>query len=277
MNELLDKAQDWMKTHGIEFAFHVVAALAILIVGRWIARLVRNLLEGVLHRRRVEPTITTFVGNLAFIALVMFIIVAALGQLGIQTSSFIAVIGAAGLAIGLALQGSLSNFASGFLLILFQPFKKNDYIAGAGVEGKVDEIQVFCTVLTTSDNKQVIVPNAKLTSDNIINYTAREHRMINIPLNVSFTEDSERVRGALLSVAMNEPRILKTPEPMVGLNSIADGVANYTFRVWARTSEYSAVNFDTVERVKKCFELEGISLPTTVRHIYMHEIPAGRK
>ena len=271
MNELLQKAQDWLKTNGVEFAFHLVAALAIFIIGRWIAHIVKKVLEGVLNRRRVEPTITKFTGNLAFIALLTFVIIAALGQVGIQTSSFIAVIGAAGLAIGLALQGALSNFAAGFLLILFRYFKKGDYIAGAGVEGVVDEIQVFCTILTTADNKQVIIPNSKLTSDNIINFTAREHRMIHIPLNVSFTEDSERVRRALLALAAGDARILPVPAPMVGLNSIADGMANYTFRVWAKTPDYWTVYFETTERVKNCFQTEGISLPATVRHIYMHD------
>jgi small conductance mechanosensitive channel len=165
MDEIVPKLQEWITFYGLK----VLAAIVIFIVGRWIAKALKRLTERVMTKNNVDPTIISFVGDLTYVALLVFVVVAAINQIGVQTTSFIAIIGAAGLAVGFALQGSLANFAAGFLLILFRPFKVGDYIEGAGVAGVVEEIQVFVTKLTTPDNKAVIIPNSKLTGDNIIN------------------------------------------------------------------------------------------------------------
>ena len=162
------QAQELLAFYGLK----IVAALIILVLGRWFSKALTRLVQRLLNNGKVDPTIVSFVGHLTYIGLMVFVVLAALAQLGIQTTSFIAVIGAAGLAIGLALQGSLSNFAAGFLMIIFRPFKVGDYIEGAGVAGTVEEIQVFTTVLRTPDNKVIIIPNAKIMGDNIINYSA---------------------------------------------------------------------------------------------------------
>ena len=158
---------------GTEFGVNILAALAIFIIGRWVVKYLKKLTLRVMEKRNVDPTLTKFVANLAYVALLAFVVIAALGMLGIQTTSFIAVLGAAGLAVGLALQGSLSNFAAGVLMIIFRPFKVGDFVEGAGVAGIVEEIQIFTTRLATPDNKTIIIPNAKLTADNIINYSAK--------------------------------------------------------------------------------------------------------
>ncbi|GAB4354496.1 MAG: hypothetical protein Kow0099_38660 [Candidatus Abyssubacteria bacterium] len=181
MEEIIPKLQEWLTLYGLK----VLAAIVILIVGRWIAKAIKKLTERTMQKRNVDPTLISFVANLAYVALLAFVVIAAINQVSVQTTSFIAVIGAASLAIGLALQGSLANFAAGFLLILFRPFKVGDYIEGAGVAGIVEEIQVFVTTLKTSDNKAVIVPNAKLTGDNIINYSAKETRRLDLVFGVS--------------------------------------------------------------------------------------------
>ncbi|HSG05549.1 MAG TPA: mechanosensitive ion channel domain-containing protein, partial [Nitrospiria bacterium] len=180
MESILEKAQILIAAFGLK----VIAALVILVVGRWAAHFLGNFSRKVMNKRGVDATIVAFVGNLTYIGLMAFVILAALGQLGIQTTSFIAIIGAAGLAIGLALQGSLANFAAGFLMIIFRPFKVGDVIDAAGVVGSVEEIQVFTTHLKTADNKKVIIPNAKLTSDNITNFTANDTRRVDMVFGV---------------------------------------------------------------------------------------------
>src|SRR5512136_2208448 len=189
MENLWTKVQEWVTFYG----FKVIAALLILIVGRWVAGWVKGLTARVFARRKVDPTIVSFVGHLTYIAMLTFVIIAALAQLGIQTTSFIAVIGAAGLAIGLALQGSLANFAAGFLMIIFKPFRAGDFIEGAGTSGVVEKIEVFTTTLNTADNKVIIIPNAKLMGDIITNYSAKETRRVDLDFSVSHANDIDKV------------------------------------------------------------------------------------
>ena len=175
----------------------VLAAIAIFIIGRWVAKGVRKLVERLMTKGKVDPTLITFTSNMAYIGLLAFIVVAALGQLGIQTTSFIAILGAAGLAVGLALQGSLSNFAAGFLLIIFRPFKVGDLVEAAGVFGVVEAIQIFTTQLKTPDNKTVIVPNAKLTDDNIVNWTVKGTRRVDMVFGIGYEDDIDKARSLM--------------------------------------------------------------------------------
>jgi small conductance mechanosensitive channel len=209
------------------------------------------------------------VSNIAYIALLAFVVVAALGQLGIQTTSFIAILGAAGLAIGLALQGSLANFAAGFLMIIFRPFKVGDFIEGAGVAGVVEEIQVFTTTLKTGDNKIIIVPNAKLSGDNIINYSAQETRRVDMTVGVSYSADLSKVREVLLDIISKEARILPEPAPLVAVAELADSSVNFVVRVWTKTGDYWGVKFDMTETIKNRFDAEGIGIPFPQRDIHI--------
>ena len=181
-SNILEKVYELLTVYGIR----VVAAIVIFVVGRWVARGVSNLIKRVMKKSNTDETLVKFVGSLSYVALLAFVIIAAINQLGIQTTSFIAVLGAAGLAIGLALQGSLGNFAAGVLMIIFKPFKVGDYIEGAGVAGTVEEIQIFTTQLVTPDNKTIIVPNAKMTGDNITNYSAKGTRRVDFVFGICY-------------------------------------------------------------------------------------------
>ncbi|MFZ7126287.1 MAG: mechanosensitive ion channel family protein [Desulfobacterales bacterium] len=254
------------------YGLKVLAAIVILIVGRMVSGGISNLLQKVMARRNVDPTITNFVGNLAYFGLLTFFILAALTQLGIQTTSFIAVIGAAGLAIGLALQGSLSNFAAGFLLILFRPFKVGDYIEGAGTAGTVEKIQIFTTTLKTPDNKIIIIPNTKLTEDNIVNYSTTGTRRVDMVFGIGYGDDIDKARQIIQELIASDGRILKEPEPLVVVSELGDSSVNFVARPWTRSGDYWGVYFDMHEKVKKRFDEEGISIPFPQRdvHIYQH-------
>jgi small conductance mechanosensitive channel len=197
-----------------------------------------------------------------------------MSQTGVQTTSFVAVIGAAGLAVGLALQGSLANFAAGFLLIVFRPFKQGDYIEGGGTAGIVDEIQLFTTLLKTPDNKKVIIPNAKLSGDNVINYSAMATRRLDLVFGVSYTSDIPKVRSVLLKVAAADPRILTDPAPMVAIKELGDSSVNFLLRVWMKTGDFWGVNFDTIEKVKMAFDSERISIPFPQRDVHLFQANA---
>jgi small conductance mechanosensitive channel len=211
MEDILDKIYQILTVYGLK----VLAALAVFIIGRWVAKGVKKVVERLMTKGKVDPTLISFTANLAYIGLLAFIIIAALGQLGIQTTSFIAIIGAAGLAIGLALQGSLSNFAAGFLLIIFRPFKVGDLIEGAGVFGVVEAIQIFTTQLKTADNKTVIVPNAKLTDDNIVNWTVKGTRRVDMVFGIGYEDDIDKARSLMRDIIADDSRILKDPAPQI--------------------------------------------------------------
>jgi len=262
------KLQDLIAFYGLK----VIAAIAILIIGRWVAIAVRNLLRRVMRKSAVEETLVSFVSNVAYVALLAFIVIAALGQLGVHTASFVAVIGAAGLAIGLALQGSLANFAAGVLMIIFKPFKVGDYIEGGGTAGTVEEISIFTTVLKSPDNRKIIVPNAKMTGDNIVNYSAKDQRRIDIVAGVSYGDDLDKVRKVLEQILAEDARILKDPAPTIGVLALADSSINFAVRPWVKTGDYWPVYFDTQEKIKKRFDAEGISIPFPQRDVHLYKV-----
>lgn len=267
MDDVIEKLRDWATINGL----NIVIALVIFVVGRWVAQILRNIFKKLLIRKNVEGTVVSFVGSMIYITLLVFVILAALAKVGIQTTSFIAVIGAAGLAVGLALQGSLANFAAGFLLIVFRPFKEGDFIEGGGTAGIVDDIQIFTTTLVTPDNKKVIIPNAKLTDDNIINYTAKGTRRVEWVFGVSYGDDIDKVRSVLRNILETDERILKEPESMVAVKEMADSSVNFVVRAWVNVADYWDVFFDTNETVKKRFDAENISIPFPQRDVHLYE------
>jgi len=264
---IIQKIWELVTIYGIK----VIAAIAIFVVGRWIAKGFRKLVRNVMGRRNIDPTIVGFVGNLTYVLLLTFVVVAALGQLGIQTTSFIAILGAAGLAIGLALQGSLANFAAGFLMIVFRPFKVGDMIEAAGITGTVEEIQIFTTVLVTVDNKTVIIPNAKLTADNIVNYTAKGTRRVDMIVGIGYESDIDKAKEIMEDIAASDDRVLKDPATTIAVVELADNSVNFVFRPWANASDYWNVWFDLTEQVKKRFDEAGISIPYPQRDIHVYE------
>jgi small conductance mechanosensitive channel len=263
--ETAEKLWGYVEQYGMKLLF----ALIILIVGSWVAKLIKGMVIRVLEKRNLDPTITGFVANFTYILLMVFVALAALGKLGVQTTSFIAVIGAAGLAVGLALQGSLANFAAGFLMIIFRPFKKGDYVEAGGTAGIVDQIQVFTTILKTPDNRLVIVPNAKVMGDNITNYSAMDTRRLDLTFGVSYTDDIPKVKSVLKRIAESDERVLKDPAPQILLGELADSSVNFIMRVWVKSGDYWPFNFDTIEKVKIEFDKEGISIPFPQRDVHL--------
>jgi len=267
MEDLLSKVWALLTIYGLK----VVAAIAVFIVGRWIAKALTTFSEKMMNKRQVDPTIVSFVANLVYIALLVFVVLAALGQLGIQTTSFIAVIGAAGLAIGLALQGSLANFAAGFLMIIFRPFKVGDYIEGAGVAGTVEAIQIFTTQLLTPDNKTIIIPNAGLTAGNITNYSAKGTRRVDLVFGIGYGDDIDHAKKVISDVLAKEERILKDPAPTIMLIELADSSVNFAVRPWVVAADYWDVYSGLTENIKKSFDAEGISIPFPQQDVHMYQ------
>ena len=267
--QLIAKGYDLVTVFGVK----ILAALAVFIIGRWVVKYLRNLTERLMGKRNVDITLSKFIANMTYVALLTFVILAALGMLGVQTTSFIAVIGAAGLAIGLALQGSLANFAAGVLMIIFRPFKVGDFIEGAGVAGIVEEVQIFTTRLATPDNKTIIIPNAKLTSDNIINYSAKGTRRADMVFGIGYEADIDKARDIITDILSTDERVLKEPPIQVAVSALADSSVNFVARAWVNAGDYWGVVFDTTEAVKKRFDAEGVSIPFPQRdvHIYEHK------
>ncbi|MFH1490397.1 MAG: mechanosensitive ion channel domain-containing protein [Pseudomonadota bacterium] len=253
------------------YGLKIIAAIVIFIIGRWVAKLLKNAAEKVMKKRGVEPTVISFTVNLIYIALLVFVFLAALGKLGVQTASFVAVIGAAGLAIGLALQGSLANFAAGFLMIIFRPFKVGDFIEGAGVSGTVEAIHIFTTQLKTPDNKTVIVPNAKLTSDVITNFSAKDTRRVDMVFGIAYGADIDQAKRIISEVLEKDERVLKDPPPKIAVKELADSSVNFVVRPWVKRTDYWDVHFDTTENIKKRFDAGSIGIPFPQRDVHLYE------
>jgi small conductance mechanosensitive channel len=253
------------------YGLRVVAGIIILVVGRYASRLLSQLVRKLLERAKVEATLVGFVSSLVYVGLMAFVIIAALGKLGVQTASFVAVIGAAGLAVGLALQGSLSNFAAGVLILLFRPFKAGDVIDAAGVVGAVETIHIFTTSLKTADNRRVIVPNASITGGNITNITANATRRVDLVVGVGYGENLQKVKDVIADVLKADERVLKDPAPTIGVLELADSSVNLAVRPWVNTGDYWAVHFGLLETIKTRFDTEGISIPFPQRDLHIFQ------
>ncbi|HUV30727.1 MAG TPA: mechanosensitive ion channel domain-containing protein [Acidobacteriota bacterium] len=268
MENILDKVVEWGALYGTK----ILGALAILIIGRLLVGVLANIVRRLMTRSKADVILTRFVTSLTRIALLTFVVIAAIGALGVQTTSFIAVIGAAGLAIGFALQGSLANFASGVMLVIFRPFKAGDYIEAGGTAGVVEEIHIFNTVLTTPDNKKVIVPNSKITGDNITNYSAKEIRRLDLVFGIGYGDDIRKAKQVLEQILRQDSRVLTDPAPTVAVLELADSSVNSAVRPWVKTADYWPVHFDLVEKVKLAFDEQGISIPFPQRDVHMHQV-----
>jgi small conductance mechanosensitive channel len=267
MENIVMKLQDWVAFYGLK----IIAAIVILILGRIAAGLVRSLVKRILRKSKVDETLISFLGSLTYIGILAFIVIAAVAQLGVQTASFVAVLGAAGLAIGLALQGSLANFAAGVLMIIFKPFKIGEYITAGGVSGSVEAIGIFTTELKSPDNRKIIVPNAKVTGDSIVNFSAKEQRRIDMIAGVSYSDDLAKVKQVIEGILSEDERILKDPAPTIGLLEMAESSINFAVRPWVKTTDYWDVFFATQEKIKQRFDAEGISIPFPQRDVHLYK------
>lgn len=250
-----------ISTYAIPWGINIIFALVIFVVGRMVIKALVQILRKILHRTEMDLILINFVSSIVKTVLLLFVIIAAIGQLGIDTTSLIALLGAAGLAVGLALKNSLQNFASGVLLIIFRPFKTGDFIDAGGTSGVVESIAIFNTVLRTPDNREVIVPNSAIYNDSITNYSTRSTRRIDMVFGIGYEDDIKKAKDIMLDILSQDERVLKDPEPQVALSELADSSVNFVVRPWVKTDDYWAVKFDLTERIKLAFDDNGISIP----------------
>jgi small conductance mechanosensitive channel len=251
------------------YAINIIAALIIFIVGKWLSRKIADLLGKLLEKNNVDSTLVNFLRNLIYYALVVVVVIAAIGKLGVNTTSFLTILGAAGLAIGLALKDSLSNFAAGVMLVLFKPFTIGDVVSTAGITAKVEKITIFNTIFCTPDNQMVIVPNNKIISDIITNINAKDTRRIDLVVGISYTDDMVKTKGILEGLAKEDSRILTDPETTIAVAELADSSVNLVFRPWVKTADYWAVRFDLTENIKNALDAAGISIPFPQQDVHL--------
>ncbi|MFQ5635092.1 MAG: mechanosensitive ion channel family protein [Gammaproteobacteria bacterium] len=264
IQELIPKIQD--------FGFSLIIAVIIFFVGRWVANFVTKMVKKAMTTAGVEATLENFLGNLIYYVLLAAVVIATINQLGVQTTSLLAVVGAAGLAVGLALQGSLANFASGVMIVGFRPYKVGDFIEAGGVTGTVEQVQIFTTVMKTGDNKQIIVPNSQVMAGEITNYSANPTRRVDLVAGCGYDDDLDKVRKVLEDIIAGDDRILDDPAPTIAVAELADSSVNFVVRPWVKSADYWGVHFDVTEQIKKRFDAEGISIPFPQRdvHVYKH-------
>lgn len=256
-----------------EFGLNIVAALAIFIIGLWLTKGLTALARRAMEKAHVDATLASFIAHLVYFGMLTFVVIAAVSKLGVQTTSFIAVLGAAGLAVGLALQGSLANLGAGVLIIVFRPYKVGDYVEGGGVAGTVEEVQIFTTLLKSPDNKRIIVPNSHMMGGTITNYSSMPQRRVDLVVGVAYDADLDHVRRVLMEVLDADERVLKDPAPVIAVSELADSSVNFVVRPWANAGDYWPLRFDLNERIKKRFDAEAIGIPFPQRdvHIYEHK------
>jgi len=265
MNVNLEAVTAWI----LAYSINIAGAFLIFIVGKWLSRRIANLVVKVLKKKEVEETLEVFVRNLTYYVLLTVVIIAALGKLGVNTTSLVALFGTAGLAIGLALKDSLSNFAAGVMLVLFRPFGIGDVVSAAGITAKVEKIAIFNTTFATVDNQMIIVPNSKILGDTITNVNARDTRRIDLTVGIGYDDDMARTKEILEGLAKEDSRILTDPAPAVAVSELADSSVNLVFRPWVKTEDYWGVRFDLTEKIKTSLDAAGISIPFPQQDVHL--------
>jgi len=255
----------YLTTYGI----NVIGAVIILILGRIAAGIGRNVAGRLLERAKIDPAIVSFVRSLSYVLILVFAVLAALAKFGIQTASFVAILGAAGFAVGFALQGSLANFAAGVLILALRPFKMGDYIIGAGEAGTVKEISLFTTVLSTPDNVKILIPNGKLFGDVIKNVSAYDTRRVDLVVGIGYGSDIQKAYEVISRLIKEDSRILSDPTPQIAVSELADSSVNFVIRPWVKSSEYWPVKFDMTRKIKEAFDANGIEIPFPQRVVHM--------
>jgi small conductance mechanosensitive channel len=254
------------------WGLRVIGALAVLIIGRFACGIARKAVRRGMESRGIDASLVPFISNLVYFVLLAAVVIAVLGLFGIETTSLVAVLGTAGLAIGLALQGTLGNFSSGVMLLLFRPFHVGDYVEAAGTAGTVSEIGVFSTTLNTPDNVKIIVPNSGIFGAIIKNYSANDTRRNDIVLGISYDDDIANAIAVVNSVLSKDSRVLSDPEPMVAVSELADSSVNLVVRPWCRKEDYWGLRFDLIRKFKEELEQGGCSIPYPQRDVHVHQV-----
>lgn len=254
----------------IAYGTRVVLALLVFIIGKWLAGKICSALARLMEKNNVDQTLVKFLRNILYYLLLVAVLVAVAGQLGINTASFLTIIGAASLAIGLALKDSLANFSAGVMLILFRPFKVGDYIEAAGESGTVDEISIFNTILNTPDNQRKIIPNGAVASSTITNVTAYPTRRMDLVIGVGYDDDLKKTKSILEEIIAGRDDLLKEPAPTIAVAELADSSVNFVVRPWVKTSDYWSVRFQLIEQIKNTLDENGISIPYPQRDVHLY-------
>jgi small conductance mechanosensitive channel len=272
MEGIMDTVAEWSMLYG----WKIVGALVILILGRILIGILTGGVKRLLTKSNVDVTLRRFVVGLVKIALLTVLFIIVLNQLGVQTTSFVAIIGAAGLAIGFALQGSLANFAAGIMLIVFRPFKAGDFVDAGGSMGTVEEVAIFNTILNSPDNRKIIIPNSAIISGTITNFSAKATRRVDLVFGIGYEDDLKRAKQILEQLLQADDRILKEPPPAVAVSELADSSVNFVVRPWVKSADYWDVYCDLTEKVKLTFDAEGISIPYPQQDVHMHQVAAAQ-
>jgi small conductance mechanosensitive channel len=268
----------WQKSIAFATTYgpNLLLAIATLFIGFKVVKILKKIADKAMEMQKVDVSLRGFIGSLISIGLKLLIIVSVASMIGIATTSFVAIIGAAGLAVGLALQGSLANFAGGVLILLFKPFKVGDYIHAQGHHGRVKEIQIFSTLLTTRDNRTIIVPNGNLSNGDIINVSKEPVRRVDMVIGIGYDDDIKQARKVMLELAKNHPKVIDQPLPFVGVESLGDSSVNLAFHVWVKQGNFLEVRFDLTEQIKEAFDSNDISFPYPQQDVHMHTVSSEK-
>lgn len=262
--------QEMLDVYVIPWGINIVMALAIFIIGRIVVGILTSVAKKLMLKAKVDNLLVNFISSIVKTILLLFVVIASLNQLGVDTTSLIALVGAAGLAIGLALQGTLQNLASGVMLIIFRPFKDGDFIEAAGVSGVVEEIGIFTTTMRSGDNREIIVPNGEIFGGTITNLSARETRRVDMVFGIGYDDDIKKAKEIIQNILDADERVLKDPAPLIAVGELADSSVNFNVRPWCKTGDYWAVYADTHENIKLTFDEQGISIPYPQMDVHRH-------
>jgi small conductance mechanosensitive channel len=271
----MENINTWISENALDWSIQIGIAIAIFIVGKILARMISNLIKKAMRRGGTDEMLVGFIGNISYAVLLVAVVLAAIDSLGVNIVSLMAILGAAGLAVGLALKDSLGNFAAGVMIIIFRPFKIGDYVEAGGAAGTIDEIGLFATLLHTPDNKRIIVPNGAIINGNITNVSALPTRRVDLVFGISYDDNIGQAKEILEQIIAADERILDDPAPTVTVGELADSSVNLNVRPWVNAADYWAVYWDLLETVKVKFDEAGVSIPYPQQDVYMHEVKAA--
>ena len=271
----MENITTWIDENALDWGIQIAIAIAIFIIGKMLARMISNLIRKAMRRGGTDEMLIGFIGNISYAILLVAVVLAAIDSLGVNIVSLMAILGAAGLAVGLALKDSLGNFAAGVMIIIFRPFKIGDYVDAGGAAGTVDEIGLFATLMHTPDNKRIIVPNGAIINGNITNVSALPTRRVDLVFGISYDDNIGQAKEIIEQIIGADERILEDPAPTITVGALADSSVNLNVRPWVNAADYWAVYWDLLESVKVKFDEAGITIPYPQRDVYMHEVKAA--
>jgi small conductance mechanosensitive channel len=272
----MDNISAWISQNALDWGIKIALALAIFIIGKFFARLIANLLEKAMQRSGTDAMLVKFIGNIAYVILLLAVVLAAVDSLGVNVTSLLAILGAASLAVALALKDSLSNFAAGVMIIIFRPFNIGDYITAGGNSGTVDEIGLFCTLMHTGDNQRIIVPNSAILNDTIVNTSALPTRRVDLVFCIGYDDNIGQARDIIMAILEADERVLKDPAPVVAVSELAASSINLNVRPWAKSEDRWALHTDLLEQIKLALDEAGMSIPYPQHDVHMHEVKSKK-